>query len=166
MHVRVIGLGSGFGDDAAGLAVIEWLEERGLLPGTALARCPRPVPDLLDAFEDADAAVLVDAARSGAPPGTVRELDEREIAARASASTHGLGALSAVRLARSLGRAPERLAWVGIAIGAVRPGAGLSEPVRAAIPEAGRRALAAAHRLAGARPGSDAGARTGDDADA
>lgn len=149
MHVRVIGLGSGFGDDAAGLAVIEWLAERAGPRDVSFACCRRPLPDLLDAFEGVDAAVLVDAARGGGAPGRVRELGEREIATRGSASTHGLGALEVVNLAKSLDRAPARLAWVGIAIAAVRPGDGLSPPVRAAIPEAGRRVLEVVQRFEG-----------------
>jgi hypothetical protein len=52
-----------------------------------------------------------------------------------------------LELAQDLGRAPARIAWVGIAIGPPLPGAELSAAVRAAIPEAGRRVLEAVSRL-------------------
>jgi hydrogenase maturation protease len=148
MQVRVIGVGSGVGDDAAGLAVIEWLAAQPRPEGVSLARCERPLPDLVDALEGADAAVLVDAARGGDPPGRVRRVDEAAIAAAPSPSSHGFGARRAVALARALGRAPRRLVWIAVAIDSARPGRDLSPAVRAAIPEAGRLALDEARRIA------------------
>jgi hydrogenase maturation protease len=147
LRVRVIGVGSGFGDDAAGLAVIDWLAERALPAGVSLARCERPLPDLLDACEDADAAVLVDALCGAGPAGSLIELDEASIARERVGSSHGFGSARALALARSLERAPARIAWLAIAIDRPRRGAGLSEPVRDAVPAAGRRALELACRI-------------------
>jgi len=148
MQVRVIGVGSGAGDDAAGLAVIEWLAAQPRPANVSLARCERPLPDLVDALEGADAAVLVDAARGVDPPGRVRRVDEAAIAAAPSPSSHGFGARRAVALARALGRAPRHLVWIAVSIDAARPGQGLSSAVQAAIPEAGRLALEEARRIA------------------
>jgi len=147
-RVRVIGVGSGFGDDAAALAVIDWLEQRTEARGVSLRRCARPLPDLLDALDGAEAAVVIDAARSADPPGFVRAIAEDSIDAPEAMSSHGFGTRRVVMLARSLDRAPARLVWIGIAIGGVRRDETLSDAVRAAIPVAGELALESARRLA------------------
>jgi len=145
--VRVIGVGSGFGDDAVGLAVIDWLAARPLPAGIELARCERPLPDLLDACEGAHGCVLVDAMRSGASAGSVRRLDAGEIAAREATSTHGFGVARALALAGVLGRRCERVEWVGVEIGAAGPAEGLSAAARAAVPRAAELALDLARRI-------------------
>jgi hydrogenase maturation protease len=62
-------------------------------------------------IDGAAAAILIDAARSGAPPGTLHEFSFDELERCAAArpiSSHGLGVAAAVELARKLGRAPAR----------------------------------------------------------
>ena len=154
MRVRVIGVGSGTGDDAAGLAVIEWLASQPRPQDVSLARCERPLPDLLEALDGADAAILIDAARGGDPPGRVRRIDEAAIEARGGASSHGYGTFRAVSLARALDRAPRRIVWLAIAIAAVEPGRDLSPPVRAAVPVAGRLALEEACKISALTTGA------------
>lgn len=148
MRVRVIGVGSGFGDDAAGLAVVELLA-RGKLPAQiSVSRCERPMPDLLDALGEAEAIVLVDAMRSGAPIGSVRRLHAAEITRSKATSSHGFGVASALLLARTLGSSAARIEWVGIEAGPRRPGDPLSAAVRSALPEAAALALALACEIA------------------
>ena len=68
----VIGLGNAFrSDDGAGLAVAHTLGD----DPRVVAHEGEPI-DLLDAWEGADEVILVDAARSGAPPGTIHRLQE------------------------------------------------------------------------------------------
>lgn len=154
MRVRVIGVGSGFGDDAAGLAVADRLAgcERPAL--VTVARCERPLPDLLDALDGVDAIVLVDATRGGGPAGTVRRLQAGEIAGAAPASSHGFGVARALALARALGSAVARVEWIGIEVGGVRPGDPLSREVEAALPGAAAAALALACEIADLEPWS------------
>lgn len=106
--------------------------------------------DLLGLWDGADLAVVIDAVRSGAPPGTVRLVElggdgvgEPVEAGRGDAhggsrttSTHGIGLAGVLRLARSLGRAPRRLVVVGIEGTAFGFGEGLSPAVEAALPGA------------------------------
>ncbi len=135
MRIRVVGLGSPFGDDAAGILVAQGLGAGDGLPAdTEAVACRRPI-ELLDALEGVDGAVLVDATRSSRPPGTVHEPALDELREARPVSSHGLGVGEAVALARSLGRAPRRIAIVGIEA-ASTTGDGLSAPVRAALPEA------------------------------
>jgi hydrogenase maturation protease len=79
--------------------------------------CEQEPTRLIDAWEDADVAFVVDAVSSGAPAGTVHRYDAASpLPAQlfASASTHALGVADAVELARTLGRLPERTIVYGI----------------------------------------------------
>lgn len=141
MRVRVIGIGTRRGDDAAGLAVIESLAARDLPPGTRVATCERPLPDLLDLLADADAAVLVDAARGSGAAGSARRVGRAELARWAATSSHGFGVAQVLALAEALGRAPGRLELVaveGAGAAAIDAGAGVVlDLLRALAPEEG-----------------------------
>lgn len=150
MRVRVIGVGTRRGDDAAGLAVAAALAARPLPDGIEVRVCERPVPDLLDALEGAEAAVIVDAARTGAAPGSLRRLTRGELARAGSSSSHGLGVADALVLAASLGRAPGRIEILAIEASASEHET-LSPRVAAALPQAARAALEVARELQGAR---------------
>jgi hydrogenase maturation protease len=86
---------------------------------------------LLERWDGARIAVVVDAVRTGAPPGTVHRVavGDAAQAAAASSSSHGLGLGDAVELARALGRMPPALVIYGIEPGDAGAGRGLSGPV-------------------------------------
>ena len=128
MRVRVIGIGTRQGDDAAGLAVAESLAARELPAGTRIATCERPLPDLLELLADADAAVLVDAARGSGAVGTARRVERAELTRWAATSSHGFGVAEVLELADALGRAPGRIELVAVEGGgadAIDAGAGV-----------------------------------------
>jgi hydrogenase maturation protease len=148
LRVHLIGVGTRHGDDAAGLAVAEALAARALPDGVAVHVCERPLPDLLDALEGAEAAVIVDASRTGAAPGSLQRLTRGELARTGSTSSHGLGVAQALALAQALGRAPARVELLAIeATGRRR--ATLSPAVAAALPGAVDSALAIAREIQG-----------------
>jgi hydrogenase maturation protease len=149
MRVRVIGVGSAFGDDAVGLAVVELLARRHLPAQITVARCERPMPDLLDALDEIEGIVLVDATRSGAPIGSVRQLCAEEVTRARATSSHGFGVASALLLAQTLGCPATRVEWVGIEAGPRRWGDPLSAAVAGALPEAAALALRLACEIAG-----------------
>jgi len=102
--------------------------------------------DLLGPWDHATLAVVVDAVRTGAAPGTVVVVDlggpgGSEAVDRRASSTHGLGVAGALRLARAVGRAPDRVVAVGIEGGDFGNGTGLSEAVDRAVGEAAARVL-------------------------
>ena len=135
MRIRVIGIGTDFGDDAAGLLVLQELTAGpGLPQGVEALPCSRPV-ELLDMLDGMDGAVLVDATRSGRPPGTVHEPVPADLYEARPVSSHGLGVREALALARALGREPRRIAIIGIEASSTT-GDGVSRPVRAALAEA------------------------------
>jgi hydrogenase maturation protease len=101
--LRIIGLGQrAGGDDAAGLRVIDLLEERAL-PGAELFRASDSTR-LLDLIPGAARVLIVDAAVGAGPPGGVHVLPLAALQAGGvkPLSTHGMGVLEAVELARAL----------------------------------------------------------------
>ena len=146
MHARIIGLGqAAAGDDAVGLAVLEWLREHGVPEGVELVRAAEESA-LIPLLETPAAVVLVDAVL-GTPPGEIRELTPEQIATAGllPLSTHGMGVPQALQLAQIL--APDAVS-PSIRIVAVtisRPGRyeqQLSRAVAAAVPRAAERILA------------------------
>ena len=126
----VIGVGNAWrGDDAAGLAVARragGLEHEG----ECLA--------LLEAWGPDDEVAIVDAASSGAPPGTVHRLDplDRPLPpGMLSSSTHAIGVPEAIELARALDRLPRALRVYGIEGESFETGTGLSPAVTRAVRE-------------------------------
>ena len=88
------------------------------------------------AWEGRDRVVLIDAMRSGSPPGTVRRFDagRGDLPDGAFAcSSHLYGPAEAVALARSLGRLPESLVVYGVEGADFTLGAGLSPEVASAL---------------------------------
>lgn len=138
-NIVVIGVGNEYrGDDAAGLITVRRLrevfgdcvicrEENG--EGTAL----------IEAWKEAEAAILVDATRSGTSPGTLHRCD---VAARSLPttllcySTHAFGVAEAIELARALKQLPTRFIVYGIEGKNFAAGSELSEEVENVIEEA------------------------------
>jgi hydrogenase maturation protease len=124
----VVGIGSAArGDDAAGLIAAR------RLGGIELEGDPSALIDLLDGVED---AVVIDAVRSDAPPGTVHRIavgDAPVAALPRGASTHLIGLAEALELARVLGRLPPRTTVYGIEGGRFGLGDALSPVVAAAV---------------------------------
>jgi len=138
LRIRVVGIGTEFGDDAAGRLVVERLAEApGLPAGVDAVACGQPF-ELLYALQGVEAAVIVDATCSGRPPGTVHEPAADDLREARPVSSHALGVREALAMARELGRAPERIAIIGIEAESTA-GGGVSRPVRASLAEAAER---------------------------
>lgn len=112
-RVLIVGVGNDFrGDDAAGLLVAKLLQEANL-PGVTLLEQGGEGTALIEAWQGYETVILIDAARSGAAPGTVHRFEVRDdplpatLAARFS--SHAFGVAGAVEMARALDRLPPRL---------------------------------------------------------
>jgi len=141
--VRVLGLGSPFGDDRAGWIAVENLMRaagfRALPEGFASAEICDPVGNnLLDAMQGASLAILIDAAQSGAAPGTIRRLDAQNLEdGSESCSSHGFGLSATLALGRALNELPPNVIIFLIEIPATAefgPADVPSAPVAGAIP--------------------------------
>jgi hydrogenase maturation protease len=140
--IRVIGIGSPFGDDRAGLEVAARIAAAPP-PEVEVVPADRPGVDLVELLDGAGAAIVIDAVRSGAPAGTVHDFDLHALPAlrMALVSSHGVGVAEAVALARALGRLPARGRLVGIEAppGEAHAPAELSRPVAESIDQVVRR---------------------------
>ncbi len=102
----VAGLGNELrGDDAAGLLAARALRT-WRLENVDVEEHSGDVAALAESMARHAEVVVVDAVVSGAPPGTVRELNPDGAVARARSSSHGLGGSEGLALARARGAAP------------------------------------------------------------
>jgi hydrogenase maturation protease len=134
--VKVIGVGNAWrGDDGAGLAVARRLRE--LAPqGVEVREVEGDASALVDAWAGGAHVVVVDAAASGAPPGTISHFDAvaGPLPARSvRSSTHAFGVSDAIELSRALGRLPARLDVYAIEGVSFTAGDRLSPPVERAV---------------------------------
>ena len=141
-RILVIGIGRmERGDDAAGRLVVRALAGR-LPPVIELREETGEAAHLLECMAGRTVAHLVDACRSGAEPGTIRRFDvsaaplpRRDF----ELSTHGLGLVEAIGLARALDQLPRRCLVHAIEGECFDLGAPPSPRVAAAIEELARR---------------------------
>ena len=133
-RVRVVALGNPHrGDDGAALHVASRLREEAsvVTPG-------RPGPALLDHFVPGELHVLMDVVVSGAPPGTIHDIDLDDLGSRlkpgTGPSSHGFGPAEALALADALGRPLPKGVFLGIEGESFIEGAPLSPAVQAALP--------------------------------
>ena len=132
----VIGVGNLYRrDDAVGHAVVDSLRDR-VPPNVALVPCEDEPSRLIDAWDGADSAIVVDAVFAGSPPGSMHRFDASHEAVPAGvfrSSTHAFGVGEAIELARALGRLPPRILVYGVEGREFGTGEGLTAPVEAVV---------------------------------
>ena len=140
-RILVAGIGNVFlGDDGWGVALAERLASRALPPGVLVVDYGIRGMDLAYAIgEGFDAVVLLDAAPTGQPPGTVSLIEPALDEIEPSIDAHGMDPVRVLGLARALGGPLPRTLVVACAPETVMTGeedevvAELSAPVRAAL---------------------------------
>ena len=142
-RVLVAGLGNEYrSDDGAGPAVAIHVSDR--MPSVESKVISEPL-DLIGTWDDVDLAVVVDATRSGEPPGTVQLVDlavgNSAAPSAGPMSSHGMDLPRVLRLAQAMGHAPHRVVVVGIEGENFSDGVGLSPAVELAVSEAGELVL-------------------------
>jgi len=146
MNIALVGIGQPLrGDDGIGPeAVRQWSRQHAQSasdPSVQIVIAETPGLELLELMRDADAVILVDAAQSGDPAGTVRVRTSLPEAGSTPAekTAHGFGVAEAIALARKIGaRLPAHIVFIGVEGSRWELGEDLSDPVRRAIPEAAR----------------------------
>lgn len=126
-------------DDGVGPAVAEAVRDR-LPAGVRVVTLDGEPTRIVETWAGADLAVVVDAVRTGAPPGTLHRWDGASLGALAPpthpGSSHGLGLREALALGRALDRLPDRLVVLAVEGADFGPGDRPSGAVVAAIPAA------------------------------
>jgi len=136
----VIGLGNRLlSDEGIGLVLLEALARRAAeFPGVDFLELGTGGLAVLHALAGRQAALILDCARMGAAPGTLRRFTPdtvRASAAPACLSLHEGNVLELIALARRLGACPARLIIFGIQPGTLAPGETVSPVLQARLPE-------------------------------
>lgn len=115
--ILIIGIGNDYrSDDAVGLVVVRALQARKLSGASILEATGEGIA-LMEVWKGSNAVILVDAVTSGAPAGTIHQLDAQTSPISPdffALSTHAFGVAEAIELARVLGNLPARLMIYGI----------------------------------------------------
>ncbi len=134
----ILGLGNVLcGDDGLGVVAVERLRRRGPLPeGVRLLDGGTLGLSLLGCFDGADDVILVDAVRTGEPPGTLVRLEGDEVApaVRERLSCHQIGVADLLDGLRLLDAYPRRLVLVGLVPETLELGLGRTPAVEEALP--------------------------------
>jgi hydrogenase maturation protease len=143
----VVGIGNPWrSDDAVGWLVAERIAEL-VGDGTRVVLLDGEPGRVLDAWDGARLAVVIDGMRTGRPVGTVIVFSAEELPpTETSGSTHGLGLAHAMRLGEAVGRLPKELVAVGVEIGNIALGQQVTPKVANAIDTAAAHAVEALSR--------------------
>lgn len=134
-EILIIGVGNGYrGDDGAGLVVARRLREM-VSPRVIVLEQSGEGTALMEAWREASQVIIVDAAASGAAPGTIHrfEADSQPLPSKFfNYSSHAFSVAEAVEMARKLDQLPPDLVVYGIEGQSFSFGEGLSAKVDAA----------------------------------
>ena len=136
-RVVVIGVGNTFRrDDGAGISVVQAV--RPFLPASVeIMELDGEPARLVEAWDDAAAAFVVDAVRTGAPAGTIHRFDATADGLPSWApagGSHALGIAAAVDLGRALARIPPHLVLHRVVRAVFAVGRRRGPEVAAAVP--------------------------------
>lgn len=138
LRTLVLGLGNPLmGDDGLGLAVLERLATRWVVPPEVqLLDGGTGGLQLLPPIEDADRVILLDVIEAGEEPGrlVVLERDQLPRFFAQKLSPHEIALRDVLALAELRGRLPADVVAIGLQPGAVTMGPGLSPEVEAGVP--------------------------------
>lgn len=145
--VLIIGIGNVLMmDDAIGPAAIAALEAGWDMPaGVSVEDAGTPGVDLTGVIAGAERLIVIDAARTSDPPGTVRVWEGAEILAITEArpvTPHDPGLRDALLTLEATGELPHTIRLIGVTPGRVGTGTGLTPAVEAAVAIAVQRAIA------------------------
>jgi len=142
--VLVIGIGDEtLGDDAIGPTVAQQLESY-MPKEVSIKRLSGEALGLIAAWENASKAIVLDAVKTGASPGTIHRfepLNSTPFPVSHAPSSHQFGIAEAVEMGRVLDRLPQTLVIFGVEAEGFERGDPMSPKVRAAVPILQRRVI-------------------------
>ncbi|EKD70559.1 MAG: hypothetical protein ACD_46C00495G0002 [uncultured bacterium] len=138
-NIKVLGIGSPFGEDQAGWKALEILKSRlslnAILSPYIQMEChDRPGSNLIELMRDANTVFLIDAVKSGQMPGIIHRLQNDEIQeCKNLISTHHMGVAQSLQLGNALNELPNNIILYGIEISHSDLQLTISEPVKRGI---------------------------------
>lgn len=135
--ILIIGVGNEYrGDDGIGILAARELSKR-LTTEARIIESPCGAADLVETWKQYRTVIIIDAAQSGAPPGTIHRLDARTSTMPLQfchCSSHAFGLSDTIQLARVMEWLPPNLIVYGVERKEFFDGSILSEEVAQAIP--------------------------------
>jgi len=122
MKIKIIGIGSPFGDDCIGWEVIKTLKKdiafNSKYAGRVEVACAdRPGLRLLELINGADFVILIDAVKSHEYLGKVIRLSGEELTRfQHCLSSHGFGLMDAIKLGEVLGMMNAKIIFFGVEV--------------------------------------------------
>lgn len=138
-RIKVLGIGSPFGEDQAGWKAADLLSQRPALRAVGhdqlcIERHDRPGVRLLELMRGDSVVYLIDAVMSGGLPGSLYRLEDMDIdQADCNLSSHAIGVAQTVQLGRALEQLPPSLIFYGIEITQPLSRSGFSSVVNLAV---------------------------------
>jgi hydrogenase maturation protease len=130
----VIGVGNAYRrDDGVGPAVAEEIA-RLAIPGVRVVTANGDPAALLEAWKDAELAIVVDAAAGkSATPGRIRRWTPGQSPKAGVVSSHAIGVPDAYALGEAIGQQPKRLVVLSVDVTDTDHGPGLTPEVAVAV---------------------------------
>ena len=136
--IRIIGIGSPYGDDQLGWTVVELLRTElfEAKQKISLLRCETPATELLAYLDQAQFAILVDAIHTDLPVGQVCAWHQLSVLPTTSVSSHGLNLATLLQLAANLNQLPAQWMVCGIVVNPdnTQLNHPISPPIEQAVP--------------------------------
>ncbi|HFE6175616.1 TPA: hydrogenase maturation protease [Legionella pneumophila] len=137
--IKILGIGSPFGDDQVGCLLADCLKtelskDQYISKLVSIESHDRPGLRLIELMNPAKVVFLIDAVKSGCAIGTIHRLKNNEIFAfQNRLSTHEIGVVEALQIGQSLNALPEDIILYGIEIDSIAFNATLSKSVEKAM---------------------------------
>lgn len=137
--IKVLGIGSPFGDDQVGWDVADALQQQiAMCPNidllVSIEKHDRPGIRLIELMSGAHTVFIIDAIKSGSEIGVIHRFRNQDIFALENRlSTHDMGVSEVLQLGNVLNALPDNIILYGIEIDSTVPGATLSRRVESAI---------------------------------
>lgn len=133
--MKVLGIGSPFGDDQIGWKVAEALAARVRISRfLSVESHDRPGIRLIELMRDADTVFIIDAIKSGNPAGHIHRFENDDVFDTGnSLSTHGFGLAQTLQLGKALDALPNEIILYGVEIDDISTGSAISQCVEVAI---------------------------------
>lgn len=118
MKIKILGVGSPFGDDQIGWHVIDVLQNNNKFNSSIiLKKLDRPHLHLIQELQGADKVYIIDAMQSGAKPGSIKRLSLKELREeKAPLSSHEMGVIASLQLGLALDQIQCEIKLIGIEI--------------------------------------------------
>ena len=136
VKTAVIGVGNILmGDDGVGVHAIRKLQQHRLHDSISCIDGGTASFEALDACEDCEDIIVIDAVQAGGAPGTIYRMTLDEWQITRGISLHDVTLLDAISIAEAFTGRNIRVTVIGIEPDQITPGLELSEPVRKKLDE-------------------------------